>query len=296
MKPCLIALSFLLLQAAPPVPRQAIEVSSDNGHRDNPNNASPNGAGIEHAPPAKLPTASKAKRNTHEPTGDNERPAIVNAFPVVSPVKDKWDFAYIIATIGIALITLILACIAGVQARAAKTSAQAIINSERAWVTITSVNWHPEVFFINPNTGACPALNIFNASLKNVGKTPAKIVKISMKYVTLDENGLKGLAKIPEYAEPGVFGDFLLVAQDFITKSEPLKPEAILTQDKAIAVQASKLFLYAYGYVFYKDISGEMRETRRGFLYDFPQGLDNTLYNASYRPWPTETSEYNRTT
>jgi hypothetical protein len=131
---CLIALSLSLLQAAPPVPRQASEVSNDSSHCKNTKNASQNEAGTEHAAPAPLPTDSKTKRNTNEPAGDDKSPAVVNVFPVVSPIKDKWDFASILATIGIALVTLILACIAGVQARAARTTAQAVINSERARV------------------------------------------------------------------------------------------------------------------------------------------------------------------
>jgi hypothetical protein len=82
-------------------------------------------------PPTPTPSEEANHANdtakTKTPTGETSNTPIA-----VNVNKDRWDYAYIAASLLIAIATLVLARIAWVQARAAKASTDALVNAERA--------------------------------------------------------------------------------------------------------------------------------------------------------------------
>lgn len=54
---------------------------------------------------------------------------------------------------------------------------------ERAWITVNPQKGNPGLFTI-PVGGDVP-LNVFDVSIKNVGKTPARLTQIALKYVRI---------------------------------------------------------------------------------------------------------------
>jgi hypothetical protein len=215
--------------------------------------------------------------------GDENRPGRNKDSP--KPSHDWPELVNAVSTLVIALFTIVTSVAIFCQVKTAR-------NTDRAWVIILPMAWNPGVQRTKME-GAVP-LNVFNASVKNIGRTPAKILELSVKYVMLDKEGLKGLPANPEYPECARFDSLLLVPQEFIYRVETLSPTPVLTEKLAQAVEGGKLFLYAYGYVVYADVFGKKRETRRGYLYDFPPGLQASVHNASFRQWGP--SAYNHAT
>lgn len=214
------------------------------------------------------------------------------------------DWLYVGATLVTAVATFILAIIALIQAKAAKLAAgaadknaQAVINSERAWVISIPIERKPELIFI-PHSGTLTDMqvrNVFAASIVNSGRTPAKILRSTLIYVripTLDELPIE-----PEYVDIITHAGLIL-----ISGGEPfghvafLRPSAILTQSQAQSIMNKDAFLYAYGFVEYRcvfDCSACPHESRFGYVYNFPQGGEPQVLRGFI---PAGPKAYNRYT
>jgi hypothetical protein len=161
-------------------------------------------------------------------------------------------------------------------ADAAKMSAQAVIDSERAWVVSSPAVLRPPLGFIpEPND----ALNIpgrdtpntFYVFLRNAGGTPAKILKTCAVYETI--KSLESLAAEPSYPDvPTQAGVFLFNRKNADGDDETigqlayLGPNPILTKEQVLAVKTGKLFLYAYGYALYENAFKRSHTMRFGYI------------------------------
>ena len=153
-------------------------------------------------------------------------------------------------------------------------------DTERAWMVVNPKNWNPGLAITPPQGGEIP-LNVFQMSTKNVGNTPARIIETGCKYIRLEKMG--DLPDEPNYGESAMFNDMLFVPNDSIGQIAPLSPSAVLSQEEATKISNAQMFLYAYGFVAYKDAFGKLRRTRWGYEYRFPQGGLVSFYQPSFQ-------------
>jgi type II secretory pathway pseudopilin PulG len=166
------------------------------------------------------------------------------------------------------------------NAAAAKASADALINTERAWVIATPDDNSPVIGFI-PSAGAgnlemhlvgANQRNAVSFSLKSTGNTPARLVEIAILY--RKANRLDDIPTEPDYDGKIPLNDLPLVTGDSIGFVQFLEPSPILPKSEADAVCRQEAFLYAFGLVVYRDVYDRLHETRFGYVYHFPLGLD----------------------
>jgi hypothetical protein len=181
----------------------------------------------------------------------------------------------------LALATLIIAYLAVGQARAAKMSAEAakgaadaLMNSERAWLVVDpDPRSEPQMY----DYGAGPApRNAFIFQVSNAGKTPARIVESAAKYITL--SSLDDLPPRPDYGTPQRENDIVIPCQREAPGSRTglvfLEPSSVLAPREWGAIQRQEKFVYAYGRYKYLDASGRDFRTAFGFVYHVPLGGD----------------------
>jgi hypothetical protein len=160
-------------------------------------------------------------------------------------------------------------------ANAARSSAEATVNSERAWIIAMPTVLNPDLHTLV--MGDVQQRNVFVVSFVNVGKTPARLVETSMSYVTV--NGpIENLPKEPEYATRSSHEGLILAPNATKENSfgavAPLQPNSILTPQDHEALMEHRSFLFASGFVNYRDVHGELRETRFAYVYWIPRGGD----------------------
>jgi hypothetical protein len=183
------------------------------------------------------------------------------------------------------------------NAKAARDNAQAIINSERAWIIVSPLDDCPAIGFIpEPGDEVGPpgreARNVFSASVKNSGNTPARIIELRVKYKQVSR--LVDIPKKPDY-EPRLPSDdeVLLVKDDSISAFAFLEPNIILSKGEMERVVRQESFLYAYGIAIYEDSFRQRHETRFGYIYHMPLGGDPIPRGFRREKLP---SAYNRAT
>jgi hypothetical protein len=167
--------------------------------------------------------------------------------------------------------------IADIAAQAAKQSADALINSERAWVLV-DIRWDDRTIsrLITGQTAVTGTIiDCTSAQIKcvcvNHGRSPA--------WITVKQVGIAILETIPQ--EP----DFsrMSVGQ---YEPEPLAPLAESTRYWQPGCEGSKgtgKITIIYGIVQYKDIFSRLRETRFGYVLnpaDELERIPGTAYTA----------------
>jgi hypothetical protein len=144
------------------------------------------------------------------------------------------------------VIQSIFLCLAFRETRA---SVEVMVNAERAWVTVLPYVWSPEFYPlweqgdpipVNP-MGMHPVMHQFPAKIKNVGKTPAKIEELAIRYVRIPN--LATLKSEPDYGEISLQnGYFLIPNDDEIAMTGILSPNAGM-MSKVLAIIRKRLFL-----------------------------------------------------
>jgi|GEM_PF-4950997 hypothetical protein len=170
------------------------------------------------------------------------------------------------ATIGIAALLTLLSVkrqskASEQTARAAISSAEAVLNGERAWIQIKPYPCAAETrlsFPPNSTTRRASPLNIVN-----VGRTPARIMSISGSYLVMHR--LSELPTRPEYEQRDDFRGMILTPQESIGHLiESLEPSEILVDD----LLKKKFVVYVHAKVIYEDVYGNEHETCEGFHLD----------------------------
>jgi hypothetical protein len=163
--------------------------------------------------------------------------------------------------------------------KASEKSTDALMNGDRAWISVWPGNWEPELHplwepgdpppsdssFMNPFAHAFPA------HIKNVGKTPARIHQVRIKYVILEKHPA-ALQGEPNFADVLAEPAFMLVPGDDTTILALLSPSPILSKQQVAAIRSQQAYLFGYGLVRYSDVYDRAHETRFGYIYHFPQG------------------------
>jgi hypothetical protein len=156
-----------------------------------------------------------------------------------------------------------LAGAAADNAKAAKLSAQAVVNAERAWLVIGFVKTN------NTDTGA---LSEFGFTCRNPGKTPATVKRIDMGYrVVKDPLDLPIPMKEEDLIPVKLPDRNFIVSTDGFTLDAKVNPEEILFDKKGTGGFIVDIeFAVFYGRIVYQDVfdSKEPRETRWCFSYD----------------------------
>jgi len=149
--------------------------------------------------------------------------------------------------------------------------------SQRAWVIVSAVEKAPALGFI-PEPGDRLDLvgrnspNVFLAAIKNVGETPATLIKSKVIYQYVAR--LQDIPDDPDYGNLNPLNNMILVKGDSIGEAAFLQPDRILTRSQADAVRIREAFIYAYGIIKYRDAFEAGHETCFGFLYRFTLGGD----------------------
>lgn len=151
-----------------------------------------------------------------------------------------------------------------VASNAAKKSADAQINIERPWLLIEELKapQYTKVVSSDPTS----LQGNFLYTIKNYGKTPARVCALMTRFELGESADLP-----PNPTE--VFGipDFLInphiISQNGVRPhTETLSPALSSHQNREL--NAAKMFLWAYGFVRYRDVHGGYYETRICYRYD----------------------------
>jgi hypothetical protein len=199
------------------------------------------------------------------------------------PIASDWVMVGL--TFVIAFLTLLYVGVTYWQVKTAHT-----IN--RAWIIINPSDSNPGLAITSEKQAGPIYINIFDASFKNVGNTPAHLLEMALNYITVDS--LENLPPRPRHGNPQNVEGIMLVPQDSIGIRKPLAPHSSLTDKDALTIQNAEKFLIAFGYVSYKDVFGKRHETHCSYVYDFPQGLNISIYKPRFQRF--KSSEDNKAT
>jgi hypothetical protein len=177
------------------------------------------------------------------------------------------------STVVIAVFTILLFVGVVYQVRTAR-------NSERAWMMgIPEFN----NFTKPPEPDECV---LYPASFKNFGRTPARIVEagLSLKLA----QSFKSIPHKPIYTpeETKLLGNLIVPKDSFILTARPLA----LSVTEYHAIKNGDLLLYAHGFVKYRDVFNNKRETRfcHYYMVPAPDGPDK-----GFQAYPDAPREYN---
>lgn len=150
-----------------------------------------------------------------------------------------------------------------IAAEAAKASADALINSERAWVLVDIGRVPP----FKPDPNQLQILWIF-PTIKNYGKAVARIKRVAGIVKLIPEG--QSLPVVPEYSPGQGFDDQI----DIVLPPEvPMRPRLSVSGDEFIKVQNGKVSLFVHGFIEYFDgVSGQMRRSAYCFGYVIQAG------------------------
>lgn len=197
------------------------------------------------------------------------------------------DRVIALATIVYALVTIVMffairsqakaahrqADIARDAATAAEKSADALINSERAWIVVDDISPPPEVLMPQPSPGPLMVMT-FGVRFKNCGRTIARPTDGRIRFHTVETTG--GLPPIPDYGAKGdVHGlpPGRIIAPNQTFGGGALLEETMLSHEQITAIKQHTLSLYFYGFIAYRDFVGDDHEMRFCYVYRFPTGL-----------------------
>lgn len=148
-------------------------------------------------------------------------------------------------------------------ANAAQLSAESQMNAERSWLIIG-----PKMEGFVPNQDRNPT---FSWQIKNVGKTPSRLIETQAIYEAVDSASLLDLPETPVYPQPIELNGLLLAPEDSMPFSTFLVPSPQrgpgLTQQDSMRIGNGTIHLRACGYVKYLDTFGEEHVSR--FCHSF---------------------------
>ena len=178
-----------------------------------------------------------------------------------------------------------LAAAARDNAKAAKASADALINSERAWILVDIGKLPP----FKPDPNQLQFLWIF-PTIKNYGKTVARITRVA-GIVKLISEGEK-LPVVPEY----ILGQGFDEQIDTVLPPEvPMQPRLGVSGDELIQVQQGKLSLFVHGFIEYFDgVSEKQRRSAYCFGYVIQGGFSPA--ETGFYPYLAAPREYTECT
>lgn len=184
--------------------------------------------------------------------------------PPDKPQEHDRDYQFwgLIVNAVLVFITAGVAVISGIGAWAAKASADAVVNGERAWIFVKQ-HHPPKVLPDGQLLGA--------VVLNNFGKTPARVIALSVEILITDSNESPG--SIPIYGSGAT-----TVAPEFIPQGKrmPLVATRTITESEKDDVGNGKKFIWLCGSVTYENIFRKVPAHRTSFCYVFKKGILTT--------------------
>lgn len=182
-----------------------------------------------------------------------------------------------------------LASAAATNAVAAKASADALMNSDRAWLLVDMVE--TKLTFLEAQwVAGCPSPIYFTYRIRNYGKTPAQIYSIMTRYDLDTSRDTPPRTDIYHAYTPEHYPWILPPGRKHIG-SQHLNG-AWLTGQQFNEVKNRAAFLWAYGVIFYRDVYGRDLHTRFCYRYEvppfIPEGNEHFCL-AGDRQWNTFT-------
>lgn len=193
-------------------------------------------------------------------------------------------WATIIGVIGALIGVVVLICqtiLVRISADAARMNAQAVINSERAWIDVTGM--------ANPTPGWTKKLPLHFFRVHNSGRTPAQLISGTIDHAFVDTpNDLPVSPKYKTYFNSP--NKTFITSSTYFDTSPLFNPRAII-ENRSLAEKnvSSYQILIFYGRIIYEDVLGKRaHETRwcyawfddeRGFVRTGPDGERYKAYN-----------------
>jgi hypothetical protein len=170
-------------------------------------------------------------------------------------------------------------------ADAALLNAQAVIKSERPWITGIEGDGGFKLF---SNPAFIPK---FSLAIKNSGRTPAKLTRVLMKFemrTSLDD--LRGLDHDLDITCICPLPYVLLIPGDLpFTVTATLTGNSPLTGPQMVGIKDGKLFLIAYGVIEYEDVFDTPdRCHRSGFFFYYAFGSPASHGFQTYYSAPSD--------
>lgn len=295
----ILTVFFTIGQALIPVPGQAAQNPSSN-----PNSNKHYTDKTKPQPASGDVNKSQYRNNTSEAkTDSSEDSHIPLTVRPVSVNKNGWDYIYIIASLIIAVATLVLARIAWIQANASKAQIEAVIASNRPWLLI---EWDKERFgdriqqpwlvpvTEDPSENAKLTHCIF--FIRNYGKTPAKVI--------LQTAGLQVGDSVVYPPDTSVYDldaptsghtSYMFPQQESIPFEARLFRGGFITSEDRDAVRSGSKFLWICGAIRYRDSQRSdtdptLHETRFCYLWETRMNTQAPFWRMFGPP------EYNRAT
>ena len=163
--------------------------------------------------------------------------------------------------------------IAATAAEAAKRSADALINSERAWIVVDKTLPPPDMLMPQPSPGPLMVMT-FGFTFRNCGKTIARPRDGRIRFHTVETS--KGLPAIPDYGAKSNVHEIprgRIIAPNQTFGGGALLEERMLSHEQITAIKQHTLSLYIYGFIAYRDFVGDDQELRFCYVYRFATGL-----------------------
>jgi hypothetical protein len=162
-------------------------------------------------------------------------------------------------------------------------------DNERAWLTVLPGIWSPELYpkikpEARPDGDYRPAIHLFPAIMRNIGRTPARLTETGFRYVLL--TSLADLPIKPTYKNISRENGHLLFSDEEQWAHIRLtdgSDEGLLSEEQVMGIRNGSIFLYAYGFVAYRDAYDRRHRTRFGFVYNFPKGLSGNIEKPGFK-------------
>lgn len=270
------------LQVQPSAPERPSEDHRHTGSdkqatADTPNNSSKNVIAVPNSESVSHPDEKKEDSDNVEDRRERKAQARLNyiyTWTTVAGVVGGW----------IGLIVLICQTrLTSISANAAKTSADALIREQRAWLFIDEVKQPVLVPPPDPGDLHLPRLLCCCFSFKNIGKTPAKLTAWKSE-LQIGESRDRPDEKTGFDVGNEVFCPSMIPPGEVMPEPEDARLSSPITalQLSDIIAQKTK-FLWLCGVFKYEDVlrQGVMHETRFCYLYDTSLNTNTPLWRIA---------------
>jgi hypothetical protein len=161
--------------------------------------------------------------------------------------------------------------IASRNAKATKSSADALVDSQRAWLAPSDIHFIDQRPQDEP-----PVLPQFVFVLKNYGTTIARMAEHKSRFHTVKR--MEDLPAIPEYRLSAKIADFpeygvIVVPGEKTSPIRMFLEETFLTDEQVSAIHKQQLYLCAYFCIVYFDFANRRHEAQFCFIHR-PGGLN----------------------
>jgi hypothetical protein len=214
--------------------------------------------------------APAPETDSSEQHGENQQNAVsiveTPAVPVVWSLHEKIAWGVNLALAGFAAFGICIAIktlktvrrqteAAMIAARASFRQAKHIVTSERAWVIVSTSFPH------GIEDGRQSTVLRVNWAMKNVGKTPARLLEFDAAALRADLGAV--FPDPPHYYDsPRQLNRLLLVPNDSFGLTWMIEGDALTPEEVKEVETGAKLMIISYGYIKYLDDFGDEHTTR----------------------------------